>query len=68
MHLIAIDLATGDRTVVSQRGVAGRGPALSNPWSVVMAPNREFVYVGDRGLLAMVAVDLVTGDRVILSR
>lgn len=33
---------------------------LGNPWGLVMAESGEYVYVGDRGLLAMVAVDLVT--------
>jgi len=65
-ELLAVDLASGDRNVLSGAG-AGSGPALLSPQGfTVDAPNSRVLLV-DGGLDAVVAIDLATGDRTILS-
>jgi hypothetical protein len=69
--LLAVDLATGNRTVLSQSGVRGSGPALFALSQIVIdeANNRALVVnrasanatVGD-----LFAVDLATGNRTIV--
>lgn len=58
--LVAIDPATGNRTVIT-----GSGPVLELPRSLVVDGDRA--HVGDASLRAIVTVDLLAGDRAILS-
>jgi hypothetical protein len=59
-RLFAIQLATGNRTIIS-----GTGTALELPQSLVVSGDRAIV--GDASLRAIVTVDLLTGDRSVLS-
>lgn len=65
--LIEIDLDTGDRAVISDVNT-GRGPTLSNPYGLALSEGDDVVFIGDRGIGALVAIDLTTGERVIVSR
>ncbi|MHC4137969.1 MAG: hypothetical protein ACYS0K_23755 [Planctomycetota bacterium] len=58
--LVAVDLVTGNRTVLT-----GAGTALELPRSMVVDGDRALV--GDASLRAIVTVDLATGDRNLLS-
>jgi DNA-binding beta-propeller fold protein YncE len=64
--LVAVDLATGDRAVVSS-ATAGAGPELFHPQAVVVdaAGNRALLH--DVGGGALLAVDLATGDRTVIA-
>ena len=66
--LVAVDLASGDRTIVSGPTV-GLGGAFSAPQGVVLDPDplRRRALVLDTYDGELVAVDLVTGDRTTLS-
>jgi hypothetical protein len=64
--LVAVDLATGDRTALSGGG-AGAGPAFDNPRDVDVDAANNRALVADSGLDAVVAVDLTSGDRTVLS-
>lgn len=63
-RLLAIDRASGDRTVVSDAGV-GSGPALQGRLCVRGDGARALVL--DEGRRALLAIDLASGDRTILS-
>jgi hypothetical protein len=60
----AIDIATGESTVVSGEGV-GAGPEFQSPRGIALVGTTALV--GDADLNAVFAVDLLTGDRVIIS-
>lgn len=72
--LIALDQATGTRTIVSDSR-RGRGPVLNAPGSFALDPTRNRALVvdisadpdGEPGPSVLVAIDLDTGDRTILS-
>ena len=65
--LVAIDTATGDRTLIEPftppEPSVGNGPALVNPTGIVYDAARDAVYIADDGANAIIAVDLATGDR-----
>lgn len=61
--VIAVDRATGDRTIVSDP-VTGTGPALEIPSDMTVDGSR--VLVSDLAQ-AIIAVDLVTGGRTVMS-
>jgi hypothetical protein len=62
--IVAVDLATGERTVLSGAGV-GTGPALDLPQPLIVDPARNRALAGMQ--TGLVAVDLDTGDRTLLS-
>ena len=64
--LYAVDLDTGDRTILSDSVSVGSGPVFIAPADVVVdtAANRAVVLDSSLGLLA---VDLMTGDRSVVS-
>lgn len=64
--VISIDHVSGTRTVLSQAGVKGAGPAFGAP-RFVAALDHNTLLVSDVGLDAILGVDLSTGDRTILS-
>jgi hypothetical protein len=64
--IVAIDLATGNRTPFSSASV-GTGPALSGPASMVLDPLGQRVIVSDLSEGALVAVALATGNRSTIS-
>jgi len=63
--LVAVDLATGNRTVFSRNGVAGSGPAFTSPGRLRLDAASSRILVSDT--IAIIAVDLASGDRSILS-
>ncbi|MHC4933358.1 MAG: YncE family protein, partial [Planctomycetota bacterium] len=64
--ILSVDLATGDRTLVSD-AVTGTGPALDAPTCMALHSAGNRVLVGDGGLSAVVSVNLGNGSRTTLS-
>lgn len=64
-QLLAIDLASGDRTVLSGAGV-GTGPALVGPYGV-LRDTADHAIVMDGGSATILGVDLTTGDRTVVA-
>jgi len=67
LALVAVDLTTGNRTIVTDAST-GSGPAFISPDIVTLDAANNRALVIDSGLNALVAVELVSGDRVIVSR
>jgi hypothetical protein len=65
-HVVAVDLATGDRTELSGPA-AGAGPAFGNPRDIDIDVANNRALVADSTIDGIVAVDLASGDRTILS-
>lgn len=67
--LLAIDVVTGNRTIVSQFGTVGAGMSFSTVSTVTLNAAEDKAYVTDpntnNGILIM--VDMATGDRTLLS-
>lgn len=64
--LLAIDLDTGERTLVSGSGL-GRGPEFAYPTSIALLGDTRLALVTD-GELGVMVVDLVTSERALLRR
>jgi sugar lactone lactonase YvrE len=64
--LFSVDLATGDRTVISD-ATTGAGPALTVPDSVVYDELNDRALVMDWNAGILFAIDLATGDRTAIS-
>lgn len=64
--VVAIDLATGARTIVSGTSVGG-GPAFQLPTDLDLDEDDARVFVIDALADALVAVDLSTGERTVVS-
>ena len=64
--VIAVDLGTGDRTVVSDNTGTGAGTSFSNPSRLALDEANGRMFVIDRGD-RILGVDLVTGNRAPLS-
>jgi glucodextranase-like protein len=72
-RLLAVDLANGNRSLVSGRdtvtgATTGGGPSLYFPRTVDADFSKGIAYVASRGYLAVMAVDLITGERVVIAR
>jgi DNA-binding beta-propeller fold protein YncE len=67
LALMSVDLATGNRTIVSSNETVGAGPPLVFPVGVALGANAGEAFVADRGMGAIVRVDLATGDRSVVS-
>ena len=69
-NIIAIDLATGERRVVTSADV-GQGPAIGQfndaVYDDVTVPSQPRLLVSDTQAKAILAVDIATGDRTVLS-
>lgn len=65
--LVAVDLSTGDRTVISSNDV-GSGPMFRRLSTMALSGDEATVYVGDVGLQALFAVDTTTGERTVVSQ
>jgi sugar lactone lactonase YvrE len=65
--LIGVDLETGDRTVITQRGGAGSGDDFSGPLDIEVDMVNDRAFVTDQYLDAVFSVDLSSGARAILS-
>ena len=64
--LLAVDRATGERTVLSSDDV-GSGPELADPIALALDEEGGRVLVLDAGLEALLAVDPATGDRTVIA-
>jgi DNA-binding beta-propeller fold protein YncE len=64
--VMAIDLATGDRTIVSDLKRGG-GEPLVRPHTIVLTSDGTRAMVLDEVLQAVVSIDLATGDRRIVA-
>jgi len=64
--VLAVDLASGDRTVISSPSV-GTGPALALPYDITLDAANNRVFLVDSTLDAIVEVDLASGDRSIFT-
>jgi|GEM_PF-651303 len=65
--LVAVNLETGDRKVLSGPGV-GSGPTFLDPISITLDAARNRAFVTDASLKSIFVVDLVTGERAIFSK
>ena len=61
--LVAIDLATGNRTVLSDNAGIGIGTNFSVPFDMELDIEGNRVLVTDYGTNTLTAVDLTSGDR-----
>lgn len=61
--LLSVDLATGDRTLLSQDGVIGTGTHLSNPGRLAFDSTGGRVFGTDDGGRRIYEIDLTSGDR-----
>lgn len=64
--LIAVDLSTGDRSVISS-SLVGSGPAFFPAYDVAVEPDGAHAYTAGLFTGAVTRIDLVTGDRVVVS-
>lgn len=63
--VVAVDLGTGARTVLSDQGSAGK--PFRKPVGIALDTVNNRALVTDEGLSAVIAVDLATGARTVLS-
>ena len=67
--LVAVDLATGARTVLADPGSgSGVGPALWEQGGLVSSPESGLLYLFDGGNSALLALDPVTEHHIVISR
>src|SRR5690606_35423476 len=66
--LLAVDLATGMRTLISNNNTPNDSNAFISPAGIVLdaANNRALILDSDSNRRALMAVDLATGERTIL--
>lgn len=65
-RVVAVDLATGERTIVSSDS-RGSGPLFESDTQIQVDPARNRVLVVDNESDSLLAVDLVDGDRTLVS-
>ena len=65
--LFAVDLATGNRSIISN-ATTGTGTNFASPSDVALDATNGRALVVDFSLNALVAVDLASGERLIFSR
>lgn len=61
--IVAVDLATHEKQLVSRAGERGDGQAFSTLVSLTMAEDGKSVYAADQATNQILRVDLETGDR-----
>ena len=68
-NMVAVDLTTGDREMISSPGSLGTGAMYRNVQSITVdaAHHRVFVLGSGDGINALLNVSMETGDRVLLS-
>jgi hypothetical protein len=65
--LLAVDLTTGNRTVVSSNAGVGAGPTFNLPDDMALDADNGRIIVIDRGITSLLEVSLANGDRTVLS-
>jgi len=66
--LFSIDLANGNRTLLSGPDIPNSDVILRETYGVKINTPASYAFVADHGLNGVVAVDLVTGHRVVFSK
>ncbi len=66
--LVAVDLSTGARKILSDDTNPGAANPFSEPLGIVLDKANGRALVVDANLRAVVAVELTSGDRVIVSK
>jgi hypothetical protein len=66
-NLMAADLTTGDRTILSGAGV-GSGQDFLAPYYVEYDPANDRVFIYDLAVTGVLVVDLATGERAVMSK
>ena len=64
--ILAVDLNTGNRSVISDSNMPGLSNAFNAPFGLVLDSVNDRIFVLDSA--AVLVVDLVSGERVYLSR
>lgn len=64
--IYSVDIATGNRVVLSQSPGAGSGPAMSGPTSLKLDAANNRLYVLDTSGDSVLRVDLATGNRTLI--
>lgn len=66
-EIIAIDVATGNRTVLSSfANSVGTGPSTGGTMALNLDPLRHRLVTADNYIFGIMAIDLVTGDRSVI--
>jgi hypothetical protein len=65
--VLAVDLATGDRSILSENLSVGQGADFGSPQSLVVHSASDSALVVDSELAALLAVDFATGNRIVIS-
>jgi len=68
--LLAVDLSSGDRTMISEPGNIGTGPMFRDNQTMAVDSDNQRVFImesGD-GTAALMNIDMQSGDRVIVSQ
>ncbi len=66
-EIIAIDVATGNRSVFSSSlGAIGTGPATQGPMALALDPVRNRLLIADNFVFGIMAIELDTGNRTVL--
>lgn len=65
--LVAVDLGSGDRTLVRGELSVGEGPRLDNLEGIALDHAGGRLLVGDAGRRELISIDLSTGDRSVLT-
>ena len=66
-NLMAVDLTTGDRTIVSGAGV-GSGQAFGSNERLDVELQNNVAYVYDLAVGGVIIIDLATGDRAVVTK
>ena len=66
--VIAVDLTSGARTILSNSSTPDAVNAFSSPSGVELDRENKRALVSDDGIRGLIAVDLVNGQRVFVSR
>jgi len=65
--IFVVDLASGDRTIVSKNDAVGSGENFNRIYSLRYHPASNVLYVADRPEGTIFRVDVASGDRTVLS-
>jgi hypothetical protein len=66
--LFAIDLVTGDRSLISSSSVPNSFNSLDDAYGIVIEDPKGYAFVAERSFSGILAIDLVTGHRVVFSK
>jgi DNA-binding beta-propeller fold protein YncE len=61
--IVAVDIVTAQRELISRAGERGDGPAFETLASLAMSPDGTTLYAADQGTDRIIRVDIETGNR-----